>query len=181
VHRGVVVDPKGDLLDEYEKLRPYGRERGVVRAGSRHGSFTIDGHRVLVLLCADFWFFDLIQRAPLSPELICVPSLSVSRKPSPQYSQALWRHMAISRAYEVACYVGISDWAHDSDLPELRSSGVAGCVDPTTTDPGAFFCPVTGDVTAFELSFERLAEFRRDRASQGFLFEVLAGDADPDL
>jgi predicted amidohydrolase len=175
-NRGVVVGPGGELLQTYDKLRPYGQEREFVTGGSRHGSVRIDGHWVLVLLCADFWFFDLIQRAPVSPELICVPALSVSRKPTPEYSRALWRHLSTSRAYELACYVGISDWAHESELPTLRSSGVAGMANPIETDPARFFRPVEGGVTSFHLSFDHLEEFRRDRLAQGFLWQV---DAEP--
>jgi predicted amidohydrolase len=173
-NRGLVMDPDGAVLGEYQKLRPYGRELEHIAPGSGYGAFHIDGHSVLVLLCADFWFFDLVQRAPQVPELVCVPALSVSRKPTPDYSRALWRHMAVSRSYELACYVAISDWAHDSNLPALRSSGVAGFVDPTVTAPDRMFQPLASGAALFELDFDALSEFRQDRRAQGFLWQPQA-------
>lgn len=169
-NRGVVVGPDGSVLETYEKLRPYGAERHVVTAGSRYGVFTLDGFDVLVLLCADFWFVDLIQRAPKVPDLIVVPALSVSRKATPEFARRLWQHMGVSRAYELACYVGISDWAFESDLPTLKASGVAGFADPSATDPETLFTEVRGTASLFELSRLRLTAFRADRAARGFLW-----------
>lgn len=170
-NRGVVVAPDGSVRCDYEKLRPYGRELDVIDPGSRYGAFDLDGHSVLVLLCADFWFFDLVQRAPRVPELLLVPALSVSRKPTPDYSRALWRHMAISRAYELACFVGVSDWAHESTLPALKSSGVAGFADPSVIAPDAMFRSVPGSAALFELDFTALHALRADRRAQGFLWQ----------
>lgn len=170
-NRGVVAGPRGNLITEYEKLRPYGRELESISAGTGYGAFEIDGHSVLVLLCADFWFFDLLQKAPRVPELVCVPALSVSRKPTPDYARALWRHMAVARAYELACFVGVSDWAHASELPLLKSSGVSGFVDPTVTLPDQMFQPLQEAATLFELDFATLHAFRQDRRDQGFLWQ----------
>jgi predicted amidohydrolase len=172
-NRGVVMAPDGTVLAEYDKLRPYGRELESISSGSLYGSFELDGHSVLVLLCADFWFFDLVQRAPRVPELICVPALSVSRKPTPDYSRALWQHMAVARGYELACYVGVADWAHDSELPTLRSSGVSGFVDPTVTVPDSMFRRVTESAALFELDFDALTALRQDRRAQGFLWQPM--------
>ena len=101
-----------------------------------------------------------------------VPALSVTRKPTPEYSRALWRHLAVSRAYEYGVYVGISDWAHESELPVLPAAGVAGFADPTGTDPEKLFQPLGASAfAAHELDFERLEDFRRDRRSRGFFWK----------
>jgi predicted amidohydrolase len=171
-NRGVVVSPTGDVLETYEKLRPYGAERRSVTAGSGYGTFELEGFRVLVLLCADFWFFDLIERAPHVPDLIAVPALSVSRKNAPDYSRRLWQHLAVSRAYELSCYVGVSDWAFESERAPPRASGVAGLADPTTADPDAFFSPVSGGGATFALSLTELTAFRADRLERGFLWRT---------
>ena len=132
----------------------------------------IGGRRVFVLICADFWFSDLFNRAAHLPDLVLVPALSVSRKPSPDYSRALWRHLAIARAYEFGAYVGISDWGHPSELPMLATSGVGGLADPTREHPDELFRPIAeSGASAFDLDFAALDAFRRDRMERGFFWK----------
>jgi predicted amidohydrolase len=172
VNAGVAVDPEGNLIGSYEKERPYAVERSWVRPGAHAGALTIAGRTVLVLVCADFWYVDLVLRSKRVLDLVVVPALSVSRKPTPDYSRALWRHLAVSRAYELGAYVGISDWAVDSELPALRASGVAGFADPTCVDPELLFQPVSpASARAFTLDFDALGAFRHDRAERGFFWK----------
>lgn len=173
---GVVASPDGASLGRYEKLRPYAREREIVTQGSALGEFNVAGRNLLVLICADFWFADLFGRAKVLPDVVLVPAHSVSRKPSPDYSRNLWRHLAIARAYEFGTFVGVSDWAHAAVPPDrLPASGVAGFADPTTADPDAFFHPVddTG-VLVVDLDFDALEAFRRDRVGRGFFWKTPA-------
>jgi predicted amidohydrolase len=172
VNAGVAVDPDGAIIGTYEKVRPYAAERQWVRPGTHAGALTIAGRIVLVLVCADFWYVDLALRAPEAPDLIVVPALSVSRKATPDYSRALWRHLCIARAYELGAFVGVSDWAVDSSLPVLSASGVSGFADPTVIDPDGFFVPVApARARTFALDFEALAAFRADRAARGFFWK----------
>lgn len=172
VNAGVVSDPTGRVIGEYEKLRPYASERGRVRSGDALGEVTIAGRRLLILICADFWFSDVFQRAHALPDLVLVPAYSVSRKPTPDYSQALWRHLAVARAYEFGVYVGISDWAHTSMPGSYSPSGVAGLADPTTSEPAQFFTPLAQELLhVFELDFDKLAAFRADRLARGFFWK----------
>jgi predicted amidohydrolase len=172
VNAGVVIDGSGALIGSYEKVRPYSAERLVVRVGARGELLSIAGHTALVLICADFWYSDLIFSIPQAPDLVLVPALSVSRKPTPDFSRTLWRHLAVSRAYELGAYVGISDWAHDSSLPVLPASGVAGFADPTAIHADELFVPVAPSrARVFALDFEALARFRRDRQERGFFWK----------
>ena len=172
VNSGLAVGPDGARLGEYEKVRPYASERAGVRGGAAPGEFVIGGRRFMVLICADFWFSDLFHQAQHLPDVVLVPALSVSRKPTPDYSRSLWRHLAIARAYEMGTFVGISDWGHPSKLPALFTSGVGGFADPTQTEPEQLFRPIdpTG-AGAFALDFERLASFRQDRIDRGFFWK----------
>ncbi len=134
LNSGIVADAGGSVVARYDKLRPYAAERQWVRPGDRLGELDIGGRHVLVLVCADFWFSDLFDRAARLPDLVLVPALSVSRKPTPAYSRSLWRHLAIARAYEFGAFVGVSDWSHASQLPLLRASGVgASRIRPRST------------------------------------------------
>lgn len=171
VNSGIAVRPDGTTLCTYEKLRPYAEERLTVQPGERLGELTIAGRRILVLICADFWFSDLFDRVTQLPDVVLVPALSVTRKQEPDYSRALWQHLAVARAYEFGVYVGISDWGHPSRLPVLSASGVGGFADPTRLEPDAFFLP-TGDRLAaiHRLDFERLEAFRADRLARGFFW-----------
>jgi predicted amidohydrolase len=172
VNAGVVADPAGAIVGRYEKLRPYASERQFVEPGAGLGELTIGGRNVLVLVCADFWFVDLVLRATRAPDVVLVPALSVTRKSSPAYSRALWRHLSISRAYEFGTYVGVSDWAYPSELPALFTAGAGGLADPTAVDPEKFFTPIgeTG-VAVHELDFAALDAFRKDRIARGFFWK----------
>lgn len=166
---GAVFTPEGKVLGWYDKLRPYADERNRVDAGTRLGEFRIADRKVLVLICADFWFSDLFLRAHAVPDLVLVPALSVTRKTTPDYSRALWRHLAIGRAYEFGVFVGISDWADSSHLPKHITSGVGGFADTTHDEANSFYraigmrdnCVITPD-------FEALQRFRDDRGGRGF-------------
>jgi predicted amidohydrolase len=173
VNAGAAVDASGNVLGEYEKVRPYANERASVVPGRAPGQLEIGGRRVLVLICADFWFSDLFERATALPDIVLVPALSVSRKPSPDYSRALWRHLAVARAYEFGCFVGVSDWGHGSTLPFLAASGVGGLANPSTTDPEQLFRPIATDgASVFELDFDALDAFREDRRARGFFWKA---------
>jgi predicted amidohydrolase len=172
VNTGLVVGPSGETLLSYTKLRPYGAEQHVVEAGLEPGECVIAGRRLLILICADFWFSDLFSRARELPDLILVPALSVTRKPTPEYSRALWRHLAIARAYEFGAYVGISDWSHLSELPALFAAGVGGFADPTAIEPDRLFRPIGPQgIATIPLDFATLDAFRRDRALRGFFWK----------
>jgi predicted amidohydrolase len=169
VNTGVVMAPDGSIVHRYDKLRPYAEERQWVEPGTRTGGFVHQGRRVGVLICADFWFTDPFLEQDAPPDLLLVPALSVTRKPAPDYSRALWRHTAVTRAYEYAVYVGISDWSGNSRLPSLRTSGVSGFADPTVVEPELLFRPVSR-AALVELDFEALDAFRADRRARGFLW-----------
>jgi predicted amidohydrolase len=169
---GCVVDPSGTILATYEKLRPYFNELQHIVPGDAFGEFTIAGRNILVLVCADFWYSDIILKASAPPDVVLVPSLSVSRKLSAAYARSLWRHLAISRAYEFGVYVGISDWSAQSYLPKYRTAGVGGLADPTRLESEQFFQAVgEGTVADFALDFGALDVFRDDRRMRGFFWK----------
>lgn len=171
VNAGAVVGPDGEVVASYEKLRPYAREREHVVPGSELGMLRIAGRDLLVLICADFWFMDLVFRAPRAPDAILVPAFSVTRKPTPDYSRSLWRHLSIARAYELGVYVGVSDWAH-APGGAFATCGVAGFADPTAVDPERFFTAVSASgVAVHELDFDALDTFRSDRVARGFFWQ----------
>jgi predicted amidohydrolase len=171
VNAGIVVNRHGERVATYEKLRPYAEERARVNPGTVLGELSIGGHAILVLVCADFWFSDLFYRASVAPELILVPALSVSRKPTPLYSRALWQHLSVARAYEFGAYVGVSDWAHAPVPGFFSASGVAGFADPTAVEAPALYTEVAGNLAVVAVDFEKLAEFRRDRVARGFFWK----------
>jgi hypothetical protein len=78
----------------------------------------------------------------------------------------------VARAYEFGVFVGISDWAYPSRLPALFASGVGGFADPTVVEPSALFSPIgPSGIGVFEIDFERLDAFRRDRVERGFFWK----------
>jgi predicted amidohydrolase len=171
VNSGAVSDARGQVVAEYEKLRPYASERERVHEGALLGEFSIGDFRILTLICADFWFSDVFVRAKVLPDLVLVPAHSVSRKPDPDYSRSLWRHLSVARAYEFGVYVGVSDWAHARVPGMLAPSGVSGFADPTTVNADELFTPLAHEAQAFELDIEKLRAFRADRRDRGFFWK----------
>jgi hypothetical protein len=97
----------------------------------------------------------------------------VTRKPSPEYSRTLWRHLAVARAYEFGAYIGISDWGYPSQLPTQFACGVGGVADPTTNVPERFFTPMGAhSVAVHALDFGALEGLRRDRSARGFFWKT---------
>jgi len=171
VNCGVVVSPDGTVLARYDKHSPYGSEigRGIV-AGSEFGRFALNGRHFLVLICADLWHSESFHEIEMLPDVVLTPSFSVTQKPDPTAAQNLWKHMAVSRAYEFATYVGVSDWAHPCEYDGLCSCGVAGLASPLP-DGAHYFEPI-GDTVfrKYRLSFSQLDELRENRIARDFLW-----------
>lgn len=180
VNSGVVADSQGAIIAAYDKLRPYSIEARLgVGSGTAVGQFEIPGCRVLVLVCADFWYSDvLVRRIRPRPDLILVPTFSISRRSSPRVARSLWRSMAVARAYEFSVYVGISDWAFPCEYHGLKSSSVAGLADPRPRSGNGFFTRIgERSLVAYEIDLPRLRELRRYRNEHTFLSdETLIGD-----
>jgi len=176
---GVVADPRGAILTRYEKLRPYGIESKLgIAPGHSIGRFDVGRCHVLVLVCADFWYSAvLLSRLTPRPDLILIPTFSISRRASPSIARSLWRSMAISRAYEFGVYVGISDWAYPSEYHGLKSSSVAGLSDPRPRTHNGFFSKMgRRSIAPYAIDLVRLRELRRQRKTHSFLSdEMLTG------
>jgi len=179
VNCGAVANPSGEIIARYEKLRPYGVESQLgVCPGKSTAQFDIDGCRVLVLICADFWYSEVfLSRLTPRPDLILVPTFSISSRPAPTAARSLWRSMAVSRAYEFGVYVGISDWAYPSTYHQLRSSSVAGLADPRPLRRDGFFSKLGRNaIDGFEIDLSRLKDLRQHRNRHAFLSdETLMG------
>ncbi len=180
INRGAVADPTGAIVSRYDKLRPYGIESQLgIGPGSATGNFDIAGCRVLVLVCADFWYSGVfLSLLNPRPDLILVPTFSISLRDSPRAARPLWRSMAVSRAYEFGVYVGISDWAYPSEYHGLKSSSVAGLADPRPREHDGFFSRLgRRSVAGYPVDLDRLREFREHRESRAFLSdEALTGN-----
>jgi omega-amidase len=176
---GYVANAAGEIISRYEKLRPYGIESQLgVSPGKSTAQFDLDGCRVLILICADFWYSEVfLSRLSPRPDLILVPTFSISSRPAPAAARSLWRSMAVSRAYEFAVYVGISDWAYPSQYHQLRSSSVAGLADPRPLRRDGFFSKLgRNPIAGFEIDLSRLKDLRQHRARHAFLSdETLMG------
>lgn len=171
VNGGAVADPSGKIISHYEKLRPYGVESklGIV-PGSLTGQFEIDGCRVLVLICADFWYSVFLSRLKVRPDVILVPTFLISSRATPHAARSLWKSMAVARAYEFGVYVGISDWGYPCEYHGLKSSSVAGLADPRSRTHDGFFSNLgRRRIDRFTVDLERVRELRQHRSNHAFL------------
>lgn len=172
VNRGAVAEPNGTIVSRYDKFRPYGIESklGVV-SGNAVGRFDMGACHVLVMVCADFWYSDVfLSRLRPRPDLILVPTFSISLRSSPHAARSLWRSMAISRAYEFGVYVGVSDWAYPCQYHGLRSSSVAGLADLRPRNQNGFFSNMgRQSIAGYAIDVARLRELREHRTAHAFL------------
>lgn len=173
INSGVAVDARGNVIAAYEKRNPYGCEvTGNVRAGNAVGQFTMRGRNIIVGICSDIWFSKTFHDLTVRPDLVLIPSFSISTVRPHTNARQLWQHMTISRAYEYNTYVGVSDWAYPCDYQGLPCSGVSGLASPRSDVCGGetFFMPV-GDsqFRAYRLDFGLLDELRESKRRRGFL------------
>ena len=99
VNSGVVIDPKGKLVCRYEKIRPYGTENHAgVSGGTVVGSFEIGGRTFSVLICSDLWFSENLASLDNDPDVLLIPSFSITQRGEPAKARRLWEHMLVSRA-----------------------------------------------------------------------------------
>ncbi len=165
VNRGAVVDPRGEVVAEYDKVHPYGVEQqtGVIPGAPSHG-FELLGRRAQVLLCADLWYSGSLARLADPVDVVLVPAFSVTQWGTPLPARTLWEHMSVARAYEFMTYVAVSDWHHEATYHGHPCAGVTGLANPCPTT-GVFFTP---GATVHDLDFPRLTAFRADRATRNF-------------
>jgi predicted amidohydrolase len=169
-NQGVVVDPAGAVVTQYEKANPYGLERSFSAAAGEAGArFRIGEVECFVLVCADFWHADAYRHQDVPPEIIFVPAFSVSRKSTPDLARARWRHAMIARAFEQAAYIAVSDWAYPVGKEIRPSSGVAGLAHPDPARTSDLLRSLgRSEVRVFNIDPEAGRLLRADQKSRGF-------------
>jgi hypothetical protein len=178
VNCGIVANPDGQIVATYEKSHPYDQEVcDGVRAGRGGALFEINGIRCLVLICADFWYSSCFHVSKLQPDVVIVPAFSFSQRQTPALARARWKHAAITRAYEFATFVAISDWAYPVAYRGRASSGVAGFAHPNPAAVTGLFQGVgRSRVRSFELDMTALDDLRNSRNERGFCPPIMARD-----
>ena len=169
VNAGIVVDSQGQTVTRYEKLRPYGSEIDAgISSGTKIGQFDLRGRSFAVMICSDLWFSETIASLGCHPDVLLIPSFSITQRGDPEKARQLWKHMLVARAYEYSAYVGVCDWAHPCEFEGLRASGVSGFADPRPNGESFFEGNGNRRVVSYELDFDRLDSFRENRVSRGF-------------
>lgn len=170
LNAGAVSDPTGYLVARYEKLRPYGSEAEAgVCAGSAIGHFVVEGRKISVLICSDLWFSQTLTSLDSDPEVVIIPSFSITQRDDPRKPRELWKHMLIARAYEHAAYVGVCDWAHPCLFDGLPAAGVSGFANPRPDDDSFYTANGDQPFRGYTLDFRRLTAYRQNRASRSFI------------
>jgi predicted amidohydrolase len=166
---GLVAAPSGEIVATFEKQNPYGSERAArVQEGDGPVVFDAMGVSIGAVICADFWHSECVQRLDPHPDVIAVASFSISRGRAPGAAKELWRHLAVTRAWEHGVHVGISDWSVDSTYGDLRATGLAASVTPTPNRPERFVTPLGNRrVRTVRVDIDRLRAFRADQHDSG--------------
>lgn len=166
---GVVAAPTGEIVATYEKRYPFGVEIDAhVGSGDGPVVFDVNGVSVATMICSDFWHSECVHQLDPHPDVIAVASFSISRGRAPGAAKELWRHLAVTRAWEHGVHVGISDWSPASSYGGLHAVGLAASASPAATRPGGF---ITGlgnrRVRSIEVDIDRLRAFRADQHERG--------------
>lgn len=166
---GLVASPSGEVVAAYQKQNPYGSERAAgVHDGDGPIVFDAMGISVGAVICADFWHSECIQRLEPHPDVIAVASFSISRGRAPGAAKELWRHLAVTRAWEHGVHVGISDWSAASRYGELFATGLAASVSPAPIHPERFITALGNRrVRTVRVDIDRLRAFRADQHDSG--------------
>lgn len=70
-----MADTTGSITIEYEKLHPYGIEGALgISKGRRAQMFEIQGRKILILLCAHFWYSSSFVQESSLPDVVLVRS-----------------------------------------------------------------------------------------------------------
>jgi len=166
---GVVAAPTGDISATYEKRHPFGSEIDAdVEAGDGPIVFDANGVSVAAIICADFWHSDCVRELDPHPDVIAVASFSISRGRAPGAAKELWRHLAVTRAWEHGVHVGISDWSSASSYGGLHAVGLAASASPAPVRPAGFLTGLGNRrVQSFHVDIDRLRAFRADQHEHG--------------
>ncbi len=138
-----VMDRDGNEIGHYDKRALFSHEADHRSRGDSAGVFEVDGFRVGVLICADFWHPEYAREMLDAIDVLCVPAKSaVPSDKYVEYTRTLWESLALTRAMESAVAVVVADWSaarHDESL----SAGGADtrrtyytCGTSTICDPG---------------------------------------------
>jgi len=174
VNTAMVYNRRGEALGRYDKQRLFGFElRRGVQPGHAALRLEVEGTRLGVLICSDFWYPELVRPLALWCDLLCVPAQTTIRPESePVYARALWHSLALTRAQESVVAVAVSDQSAFSEAP-FRCGGAASLTDPAAGLSGAALQQVQADgqAAALTLTFDlaQLAEFRAYRRANGLL------------
>jgi hypothetical protein len=158
--------PAGNVLGRYEKLRPYASER----AGSNRAAPWAKSRsrpKMLVLICADFWFADVFPARRRAADLVLVPALSVTRKPvSPIFAHAVAASRGGTRV-RVRLLRRHQRLGSPIELP-LLFPAVSRGLQSHVIEPELLFQPVgSAAVRAYPIDFDALDAFRKDRLDRG--------------
>ena len=170
----VVYNRRGEEIGRYDKRRLFGFEqRRGVQPGNAALRLEVDGVRVGLLICSDFWYPELTRPLALSCDLLLVPAQTTIRPESdPAYARTLWHSLALTRAQENAVAVAVSDQAAFAEAP-FRCGGASSFSDPGAGLSGAALQYTLADgriaVLTHTVDLAQLAEFRAYRRSNGLL------------
>lgn len=169
-----VFNRKGEVIGSYRKRKLYDRElKCGVKPGNSAALFDIEGWKVGVLICADFWYPETSREIYTEADIIAVPSQSVVRNPDYRdYGRSLWWSLAMTRAQENAVVTAVAD--HPSYPRKPYCSGASSICDPSmgieTSSVSVIHRRIedgSPGALAAEIDKVRLNEFRKYRAEKG--------------
>jgi predicted amidohydrolase len=171
-----IFNRQGENIARYHKRKLFDRElKSGVIPGNSPLILNIEGWRVNVQICADFWYPELSRELLGDYDIIAVPAQSVLRHPDFQdYGRRLWHALALTRAQENSVITMVADHAGTDRKP--YSAGGSSVCDPSigliSNDLDEIHLKSADgrpSILELEVNLERLKQFRQYRFAKGLI------------
>lgn len=176
-NQAIILFPNGELyfVPKTNVLSGEANRQGV-KSGQNNQTFSYNGIRFGVLICADLWNYNILEKLILEQkaELLLVPALTVVPPGLSAYAKIQWYSLGIARSREFIIPMVISDHSENNEDYDV---GNASCIiDPSLKSSEMqkiedFLMLSTSNMVSYELDLNKVQEYRNYRIQNG-LFRI---------
>lgn len=133
-NRCFIIDPQGNLLQTYDKRRPFGHEiPGGICPGKGEVVFDLHGWTAGVKICSDLWHGkDFQEFLSHDPDILFVPVKAVvAGEDLTDYGRESWYSLGHTRAKEGCIILCIADSGRGLLSGTYHASGSSCIIDPS--------------------------------------------------
>lgn len=158
-----ILVPKSHVLEEEKK-------RAGIVGGENPGIIKYNGINIAVLICADLWDSNIMQKIVPQADILVVPAMTTVLPKHSSYAKYQWYSLLITRSREFIVPIIVAD--HKTGTQNYDVGGVTSIVDPSWKNPSMehtedfFHLPTNGLVSA-SIDLNKVNEYKRYRIEKG--------------